>query len=69
MMESATGGKDYVPRLRDGTLLVKSNNDKQAKALLNFNNILFGNTYKVKVVEHNTLNTVQGLVYCWDSKR
>lgn len=63
------GANHETKRLRDGTLLVKCKNDKQANALLGFNSNLFGNEYKVKVIEHISLNTVQGLVYCWDAKR
>lgn len=67
-LTSHIGPHHETKRLRNGTLLVKCKNDKQAKLLLNFNNTLFGNTFKVKVTEHASLNTVQGLIYCWDSK-
>lgn len=62
------GQQHETKRLRDGTLLVKCINDKQSKSLLKFNNMLFGNSYKVEVTEHATLNTVQGVVFCWDAK-
>lgn len=67
-LTSYIGAHHETKRLRNGTLLVKCKNEKQAKLLMNFNNMLFANTFKVKVIEHETLNTVQGLVYCWDSK-
>lgn len=62
------GDNHETKRLRNGSLLVKCKNDKQAKQLLGFNNILFGNSFNVKVTEHATLNTVQGVVYCVDTK-
>lgn len=67
-LTSYIGQQHETKRLRNGSLLIKCKNEKQAKLLLNYNNILFGNTYKVKVTEHSTLNTVQGMIYCWDSK-
>lgn len=67
-LTSFIGAQHETKRLRNGTLLVKCKNDKQAKLLLNFNQTLFGNVFPVKVTEHSSLNTVQGLIYCWDSK-
>lgn len=62
-------GSDHeTKRLRNGTLLVKCKNDKQAQLLQKFNNVLFGSTFKVKVTEHTTLNTIQGTIRCEDSK-
>lgn len=62
------GDGHITKRTRDGNLLIKCKNDTQAKKLLNLNQQLFGDKYKVIVEEHDKLNSVQGLIYCWDSK-
>lgn len=67
-LTSSVGANHETKLLRNGTLLVKCKNDKQAAQLLKLNNTLFGNTYKVKVTEHSSLNTVQGLIYCKASR-
>lgn len=71
-LSSYIGQQHETKRLRNGTLLVKCKNEKQAQLLMSYNSnnnaILFGNTYKVNVFEHATLNTVEGLIYCWDAK-
>lgn len=68
-LTSHIGNNHQTKCLRNGSLLVKCKNEKQANLLLGFNNILFGNTYKVKVIEHGSLNTVQGIIFCNVSKR
>lgn len=62
------GDGHVTKRLRDGSLLVKCKNDTQTKKLLNLRHTLLGETYKVTVEENVKLNSVQGVVYCWDSK-
>lgn len=65
---NAIGAKHETKRLRGGILQVKCCNDKQAQLLANLNNSLLGNLYKIQVTEHATLNTVQGIIYCFDCK-
>lgn len=66
---TTTIGSNHITKLlRNGTLLIKCKNDKQAECLLKFNTFLFGNSFKVKVSEHSSLNTVQGLIYCKASR-
>lgn len=62
------GDGHITKRIRDGSLLIKCKNDTQTQKLLNLDQQIFGNTYKVSVQEHTQLNSVQGLIYCWDAK-
>lgn len=62
------GDGHVTKRIRDGSLLIKCKNDIQTQKLINLDQQIFGNTYKVSVAEHTQLNSVQGLVYCYDAK-
>lgn len=52
-------------RLRDGSLLIQALNERQATKVLKMT--LLGDI-PVVVAEHATLNTCQGIIYCWDSQ-
>lgn len=54
-------------RLRDGTLLVQCKSENQSRKITSMKTL--GHTdFPVKVTEHATLNTTQGIIYCYDAK-
>lgn len=60
------GDGTITKRLRDGQLLIKCKNEKQAQQLLAMKSL--GGQINVKVEEHKTLNVCKGIVYCDDLK-
>lgn len=58
------GDGTITKRLRDGQLLIKCKNEKQAQQLLAMKSL--GGQINVKVEEHKTLNVCKGIVYCDD---
>lgn len=63
--EMAIGGKPLQTTiLRDGKMLMRMRNHKEAKKLYNINLNHGDNCIKVKVYEHKTLNTSKGVIRC-----
>lgn len=63
-LNNHVGNGTSTKRLRDGTLLIKAANNNQANKLLHLKKL---GDIPVIASEHNTLNTSQGIIYCWDS--
>lgn len=63
-LETHIGSGSTVRRLRDGSLLIKVKNSKQAQLLASMQSL--GGVIKVKVAEHATLNHCKGVIYCDD---
>lgn len=61
-IESFAGKPKAIKRLRDGSLLIESINKKQADKLYRMTQI--SDDIKIKVMEHPTLNTTKGTIYC-----
>lgn len=65
-IRQSIGEGSITKRLRDGTLLIKCKNEKQAKQLTTMKSL--GGQYDVKIEEHKTLNHSKGIIYCYDLK-
>lgn len=61
-IETFAGNPKNVKLLRDGSILIETNSRAQAEKLYNMKNM--GQTIKVAVEEHPTLNTTKGTIYC-----
>ncbi|KAG8236167.1 hypothetical protein J437_LFUL005274 [Ladona fulva] len=60
---SVLGKLKSAEKLRDGTLLVETNDETQSEALLKMTNI---QDTPIKVEPHKTLNTCRGVISCYD---
>lgn len=60
------GDGTITKRLRDGQLLIKCKNEKQAQTLMTMKTL--GGQFNIKIEEHKTLNECKGIVYCADLK-
>lgn len=65
-LSSTIGDGSTTKRLRDGTLLIKCKNEKQATKLMAMTTL--GGLQAIKVQEHRTLNECKGTVFCHDLK-
>lgn len=65
-IENHIGPGSTTKRLRDGTLLTKVINKKQAQLVTSLQSL--GGIIDVKVREHPTLNHSKGVIYCFDLK-
>lgn len=65
-LSTYVGDGTITKRLRDGQLLIKCKNEKQARQLMLMKTL--GGQFNVKIEEHKSLNECKGLIYCYDLK-
>lgn len=64
VIENVAGTTKSIKRMRDGTLLIETQNRKQADKICKMTKL--ADDINIKVYEHPTLNTTKGTIYCLD---